>query len=220
MLSISTKVERIVAESPFLSEGLRRGLINLSELARQLQPQLQNDLWKPVGQAAVVMALRRVAGRLPDKDTQELVLAQQSGQLTARTDLVEFTFRRSDRIDDCHRQMLERAGTGHGLYLTVTRGSEEVVVICSRPFIGMVEQIFASERLLARLENLNAVTLQLTADSWRTPGIYHAILKKLAWDKVNLINLISTHTELTLLLEKEHTGAAFSVLSNMIAHKH
>ena len=58
------------------------------------------------------------------------------------------------------------------------------------------------------------------ADSWRTPGIYHAILKKLAWDKVNLINLISTHTELTLLLEKEHTGAAFSVLSNMIAHKH
>ncbi len=220
MLSISTKVERIVTESPFLSEGLRRGLINLSELARQLQPQLQNDLWKPVGQAAVVMALRRVAGRLPDRDTQELVLAQQSGQLTARTDLVEFTFRRSDHIDDCHRQLLERSGTGHGLYLTVTRGSEEVMVICSRPFIGLVEQIFAKERLLARLENLNAVTLQLTADSWRTPGIYHAILKKLAWDKVNLINLISTHTELTLLLEKEHTGAAFSVLSNMIAHKH
>ena len=208
MLSISTKVERIVTESPFLSEGLRRGLINLSELARQLQPQLQNDLWKPVGQAAVVMALRRVAERLPDRETQE------------RTDLVEFTFRRSERIDDCHRQLLERAGTGHGLYLTVTRGSEEVVVICSRPFIGMVEQMFAGERLLARLENLNAVTLQLTADSWRTPGIYHAILKKLAWDKVNLINLISTHTELTLLLEKEHTGAAFSVLSNMIAHKH
>jgi hypothetical protein len=163
---------------------------------------------------------RRVAGRLPDRDAQELVLAQQSGQLTARTDLVEFTFRRSDRIDECHRQLLERSGTGHGLYLTVTRGSEEVMVICSRPFIGMVEQIFAGERLLARLENLNAVTLQLTADSWRTPGIYHAILKKLAWDKVNLINLISTHTELTLLLEKEHTGAAFSVLSNMIAHKH
>jgi len=220
MLSISTKVERIVTESPFLSEGLRRGLINLSELARQLQPQLQNDLWKPVGQAAVVMALRRVAERLPDKETQELVLAQQSGQLTARTDLVEFTFRRSDHTDECHRLLLEKVGTGHGLYMTVTRGIEEVVIICSRPFIGLVEQKFAGERLLARLENLNSVTLQLTADSWRTPGIYHAILKKLAWDKVNLINLISTHTELTLLLEKEHTGAAFSVLSNMIAHKH
>ena len=65
MLSIATKVERIVMDSAFLTEGLRRGLINLSELARQLQPQLENDLWKPVGQAAVVTALRRVAERLP-----------------------------------------------------------------------------------------------------------------------------------------------------------
>ena len=110
MLSISTKVERIVTESPFLSEGLRRGLINLSELARQLQPQLQNDLWKPVGQAAVVMALRRVAGRLPDKDAQELVLAQQSGQLTLtqnqhrsrlpRLQLLGRRSQRTTRLDD------------------------------------------------------------------------------------------------------------------------
>ena len=53
MLSIATKVERIVLESAFLTEGLRRGLINLSELARQLQPQLESDLWKPVGQAEI-----------------------------------------------------------------------------------------------------------------------------------------------------------------------
>ena len=65
MLSIATKVEQIVMESAFLSEGLGRGLLNLSELARQLQPQLQTDMWKPVGQAAVVMALRRLAERMP-----------------------------------------------------------------------------------------------------------------------------------------------------------
>ena len=60
---------------------------------------------------------------------------------------------RASRIDDCHRQLLERSGTGHGLYLTVTRGSEEIVVICSRPFIGLVEQIFAGERLLCLIEH-------------------------------------------------------------------
>ena len=49
MLSIATKVERIVLDSSFLTEGLGRGVINLSALARQLQPQLESDLWKPVG---------------------------------------------------------------------------------------------------------------------------------------------------------------------------
>ncbi|MTV52025.1 hypothetical protein [Pseudoduganella buxea] len=218
MLSIATKVERIVMDSPFLSEGLRRGLINLSELARQLQPQLESDLWKPVGQAAVVMALRRVSERLPDHAASDIVLAQKTGQLTARTDLVELTYRQSECTDECHRQLLAQAGRRRDLFLTVTRGVNEVMVICSRLLIPLVEEVFAGERQLARLENLNAVTLQLTAESHRTPGIYHAILKKLAWDKINLVNLISTHSELTLIIDKDQTGAAFAVLSKLVTH--
>ncbi|AKU23847.1 hypothetical protein ACZ75_22710 [Massilia sp. NR 4-1] len=218
MLSISTKVERIVKESPFLSEGLGRGLINLSELARQLQPQLESDLWKPVGQAAVVMALRRVAERLPQAVNDEIVLTQRTGELIARTDLIECTFALSDYSNACHRQLLTLAEAQHGTFLTVTRGISELMVICSRSLMPLVEQAFRSERQLARLESLNAVTLYLRPDSYRTPGIFHAILKKLAWDKINLVNIISTHTELTLILEKEHTGAAFSVLSKIAAH--
>lgn len=218
MLSIATRVERIVMDSPFLSEGLRRGLINLSELARQLQPQLESDLWKPVGQAAVVMALRRVSERLPAQGAQDIVLARRHGQLTARTDLVELTWRESDRTDACHRELLAQADRRGDMFLTVTRGVNEIMVICSRALIPLVEAVFDGESLLARLENLNAVTLPLTADSHCTPGIYHAILKKLAWDKVNLVNLISTHSELTLILERQHTAAAFAVLASLAGH--
>ncbi|QBE64409.1 hypothetical protein EWM63_16595 [Pseudoduganella lutea] len=221
MLSIANRVEHIVMDSPFLSEGLRRGLINLSELARQLQPQLESDLWKPVGQAAVVMALRRLAERLPGQGSdsaQDIALAQKNGQLTARTDLVELTWRESSRTDGCYRELLAQADRRGDMFLAVTRGVNEAMVICSRPLIPLVEAVFEGECLLARLENLNAVTLQLAADSHRTPGIYHAILKKLAWDKVNLVNLISTHTELTLVLDRQHTGAAFAVLAGLVQH--
>lgn len=210
-------------DSPFLSEGLRRGLINLSELARQLQPQLESDLWKPVGQAAVVMALRRLAERLPGQGVQpagnyDILLAQKTGQLTVRTDLVELTYRESAWTDECHRSLLARQGRQPNMFLTVTRGVNEAMVICSRPLIPLVADVFGGECLLARLEHLNAVTLQLTDESHRTPGIYHAILKKLAWEKVNLVNLISTHSELTLILDRDQTGAAFAVLSRMVTH--
>lgn len=217
MLSIATKVERIVMESAFLTEGLGRGLINLSELARQLQPQLESDLWKPVGQAAVVMALRRVSERLPPVRESQIVLAQKTGELTTRTELTEFTFRYSERTHECHRQLLARTEPVRGAFMTVTRGVNEVMVICSRPLIGVVEQVFAGERLLARLEQLNAVTLHLNPETCRTPGIYHAVLKQLAWDKISLVNMICTYTELTLLLEQNQTGAAFSVLSKIVA---
>src|SRR5471032_3426071 len=218
MLSIATKVERIVMESSFLTEGLRHNLINLSELARQLQPQLESDLWKPVGQAAVVMALRRVAERLPELRKNDIVLTQKTGELTTRTDLVECTYRYSDNSHECHRELLARAEPMRGVFLTVTRGVNEVAVICSRSLTSMVDEVFAGERQLARLENLNAVTLYLNPDTTRVPGIYHAILKQLAWDKVNLINMICTYTELTILLEQSQTGAAFSVLSKIMVN--
>lgn len=235
MLSIATKVERIVMDSAFLTEGLRRGLINLSELARQLQPQLENDLWKPVGQAAVVTALRRVAERLPASpgaggiagvgraanvagSASFLVLAQKTGELTTRTGLTEYTFRDSDSIHDCHRHLLAAAEPVRGGFVTVTRGVNEVMVICSRQLASQVEQAFAGERQLARLDDLNALTLHLDPAAGREPGVHHAILKQLAWDKIELLNMICTHTELTILLRQDQTGPAFSALARLRMH--
>ena len=216
MLSISTKVEQIVMESAFLVEGLGRGLINLSELARQLQPQIESALWKPVGQAAVVMALRRLAERLPPQKTGEVALAHRSGELTTRSELTVFTYRYSEQTYECQRQLLALAEPQRGAFITITRGANEVMIICSRGLTGVVEEVFSCERQVARLERLTAVTLHLDADKCGTPGIYHAILKKLAWDKINLINMICTYTELTILLEQSQTGAAFSVLSKIV----
>jgi hypothetical protein len=218
MLSIATKVERIVLESAFLTEGLRRGLINLSELARQLQPQLESDLWKPVGQAAVVTALRRLAERLPAQPGKDIMLVQKTGELTTRTELTEYTFRHTDSIHECHRKLLAAAEPLRGAFVTVTRGVNEVMVICSRILAPLVDEAFGVERLLARLDDLNAVTLHLDPGAAREPGVYQAILKQLAWDKIALVNMICTNTELTVLLQQDQTGPAFSALARFRRH--
>jgi hypothetical protein len=90
--------------------------------------------------------------------------------------------------------------------------------VCSRSLVHVVEQAFASERLLARAENLTALTLRLNPETRKTPGIYHAVLKKLAWDKISVVNMMCTFSELTILLEQSQTGAAFSALSQIVAH--
>ena len=219
MLSIATKVEQIVSESAFLTEGMSLGLINLSELARQLRPQLESDLWKPVGQAAVVMALRRLSERLPQQDqAQPIMLPPRTGELTTRTELTISTYRLSDTSNECQRKLLTLAEPYPGMFVTVTRGVHEILVVCSRPLTHMVEQAFGAERLLARVDNLTALTLRLNPETRKTPGIYHSVLKKLAWDKIAVINMMCTFSELTIFLEQSQTGAAFSVLSQIVTH--
>jgi hypothetical protein len=219
MLSITNKVEQLVSESPFLTEGMTLGLINLSELARQLRPRLETDLWKPVGQAAVVMALRRISERMPPQGmSAPIVLAPRMGELTTRGDLAITTYRLSDNSNECQRQLLALAAPYPGSFISVTRGVHEVLVVCSRPLAHLVEEAFGAERLLARVENLTALTLRLNPDTRKTPGVYHAVLKKLAWDKISVVNMMCTFSELTILLEQSQTAAAFAVLSHVVGH--
>jgi hypothetical protein len=222
MLSIASKVEQIVTESPFLTEGMALGLINLSELARQMRPQLETALWKPVGQAAVVMALRRLSDRLPQHPQQgggAPIALPRMGELTSRTELTLFTYKLSDNSQECQRRLLALAEPYPGMFVSVTRGVHEMMVVCSRPLTQLVEDAFGNtERLLARVENLTALTLRLNPETRRTPGVYHAVLKKLAWDKVSVVNMMCTYSELTLLLEQCQTGPAFSVLSQIVSH--
>jgi hypothetical protein len=219
MHSIAHKVEQIVSESAFLTEGLTLGLINLSELARQLRPQIETELWKPVGQAAVVMALRRLAERMPaNARSQPILLTPRMGELTTRNELSIATFRLSDNSHECQRQLLALAEPYPGMYVTVTRGVHEMLVVSSRPLGSMIDQAFGAERLLARVDNLTALTLRLNPETRRIPGIYHAVLKKLAWDKISVVNMMCTFSELTILLEQSQTGAAFAALSQIVGH--
>lgn len=217
MVSIATKVEQIVSESAFITEGMSRGLINLSELARQLRPQLEKDLWKPVGQAAVVMALTRLSDRLQKCERNETHLLSQTGELTTRSDLTEFTFPYSATFGQSQRRLLTLAEDHPGVYVTAIRGVREVMVVVGRPLIPAVEDAMRTEHRLARMDNLTALTLRLNPDARGTPGIYHAILKRLAWEKISLVNMICTFSELTVLLEQSQTGRAFAVLSKAIS---
>ncbi|MFD2271620.1 hypothetical protein ACFS07_11840 [Undibacterium arcticum] len=140
----------MVIESAFLTEGMMRGLLNLSELARHLRPQLERDLWKPVGQAAVVMALTRLALRLQQNDRPEVRVLPKVGELITRSELTEFTYTNSDTSYECQRHLLAMAESHPGVFVTVTQGMREVLVISGRSMVSSVESCFGSEQLLLK----------------------------------------------------------------------
>jgi hypothetical protein len=218
MQSIATKVEQIVSESSFLTEGIALGLINLSELARQMRPQLEADRWKSVGQAAVVMALRRLTERAgPPGEPQPVTLAPHMGELTTRTELALVTYSLSEHSDACRRKLLALAERYPDSFVSVTHGVHEMLVVCSRALLPLMETAFHGEREVAQVANVTALTLRLKPETVNTPGIYHAVLKNLAWNKISMVTMMCTLTEMTMLLEPPQTAPAFAVLSQIMA---
>ena len=96
MISISQSVEEIVNQSPYMREALTEKLINLSSLARKIQPQIQNELRKSITQGSVVIALQRYVSQM--KPYYQVNPADYLANLGLRSDLFEMTVKNSSEL--------------------------------------------------------------------------------------------------------------------------
>ena len=49
-----------------------------------------------------------------------------------------------------------------------------------------------------------------------TPGVIFNIVRKLAWENINIYEIISTMTELTFILSKKDSMKAYDVLHELV----
>lgn len=211
MLRVSDVVEEEVRRAPFLEAALVDGIVNHSALARRLRPGVERRLLRKVSIAAVMMAVRRlepeVARRIGGRRSMPAV-----GDLTVRSNLMEFTFRTSATLRASHRRFLGRLAHAPDGFVTYTQGVSQVMLIVSASLERAVEEAFAGESRVATLKNLSALVLRLAPTVVKTPGAYYRILKQLAWQDINVIDVVSTYTEFTIILDDGQVNAAFAAL--------
>ncbi|MGE5340315.1 MAG: hypothetical protein ACM3SY_02430 [Candidatus Omnitrophota bacterium] len=219
MATIAEILDAIIRESPFLEEGLAEGIINLSALSRKLLPQVQAALNKPVSESAILMALKRMSPKI----TQRMELNTHSnypvGDITVRSDLSEFTFLRSSNILEKQKELLNAIKDKMNHFITFTQGVFEITAIIDSNLESAVEKIFEGEKIMSRLKDLAAITIRLYPQTVHTTGVYYSILKQLAWHDVNVVEVVSTYTEFTIILKKEKIDASFSILMNFLSRK-
>jgi len=219
MITIAEILNRVVVETPFLEEGIADGIINLSALARKVQPQIEKTLMKPVSESAILMALKRMSPKL----TKKLKLNKQSifraGDLTVRSDLSEFTFLRSETLLEKQKLLLHEIKDRGDHFITFTQGVFEITTIVNSGLAEAVETIFKGEKVISRLSELAAVTIRLSPQTVHTPGVHYSILKQLALRDINVVEVVSTYTEFTIILEKNYVDVSFSILLKFLSNK-
>ena len=122
MLTISQAVEKIVKVKPFVVEALAEGLINISSLARQIQPLVEKLTDKSVKQGAIVMALNRMVPHLDQAVSSSLdQLLETLGDIIVRSNLTDYTFRNSSTIFESHGALMKAISGHHDVFYTLVR---------------------------------------------------------------------------------------------------
>lgn len=216
MITVTQAVENIVNSRPFLAEALVDGIVNISSLARRIQPQVEDILHKPIKSGAIVMSLNRLVPYLEVRMHSGITkLINNMGDIIVRSHLTDYTFKNSDTLIEQHTHLLKAIGPNQEFFYTMVQGVFESNLVVSNLLVDLVDKYFSNEHLLNKGTNLSAVTLKLPASNSQQPGFYYFILKKIAWAGINIREVISTTNEFTLVVLDQDIDKTFSVLKKM-----
>ena len=213
MLSIPVAVETVIKRKPFLEGALVEGLINLSALARQLKPEVEKMVGKEVNDSAVIMALNRLVPRLELISTMKVKrVVENMGDIIVRSDLSDYTFVNSPSLYPRQAELLNRIREQKNVFCTFSQGIYETTLIVSEQLNDLVKNIFAEETKIADNHDLSLITVKLPSDNTICPGVYYYLFKELAWDSINVVEVISTTNEFTIVVGDDDIHRAFSIL--------
>ncbi len=212
MLSVSEAVETIIKNRPFLEEALLKDLVNTSALARDLKIEVAEITQKHVGEPAINMAIRRFATRIQSSSIS-LFSTTVIKDLTVRMHLAEYTYKNTDSLEGKLHQLMGYVEGKKDVFCNQSRGVHETTIIVSEEMEIMIKQIFSHETLLSNNNSLSSITIKLKSNYVDIPGVYYAILKKLAWENINVCEFTSTSTELTLYFHDKDVNTAFAILN-------
>lgn len=214
MIRISQTVEDIVRRSPLIEESLANGIINLSAFARNIRPEIEKRHLKTVTDAAILMALKRLTGTLKQREKRTKIMLKLR-DITVETNLTEYTFKKSETLTDLHRNLVELMSEKEEC-MNYSQGIFETTVLISSNLEADVEKLAKAEHLVDKISGISAVTVRLPKESVSMPGVYYPILKALAWENINILEVISVYSELTLLFEEKDVDRAFSVIKALL----
>lgn len=216
MKTISSVVEQYIKNKPFLLSALSQGIINLTSLARNILPELEEELGKEVKQGAIVMALKRLTGELDFRTNYKILkVLKNIGEITVRSSLTDYTFLLSETILNKQAELIKELNKNKEAFYTSSRGVNETNIVVSNTMNKLVESIFAGEKLTQKTEGLSSITVKLPEENIVIPGIYYFIFQRLAWEGIILNEVISTTNEFTILVNDEQIDTAFKIIKDL-----
>jgi len=101
--------------------------------------------------------------------------------------------------------------------LNVIIGNNEVSIVSNEKYMEKLIRFLSGEKILNKEQGLVALTIIFTSDDFiHTPGVIFNAVRKLAWENINIYEIVSTMTELTFILNKKDSMKAYNVLSEMV----
>jgi hypothetical protein len=214
MVNIARVVERAISEKPFLLEALAKGVINNAALAEQLLPIVEKELKKKVKFSAANMAVRRFREKLGNSFVSTIKFDAAS-DISLRSSLVEMTIDKTYDAGAIIKRIYDAIDFRHD-YLAITQGSEELTIITNARHENKIRKLLGVHHIKKTVANLASVSVRIPESSVDAMGLFYLTSRTLNWENINIVEIVSTLTELVFIVKQNDASRAFDALAKLI----
>ncbi|MCX8150368.1 MAG: ACT domain-containing protein [Candidatus Bathyarchaeota archaeon] len=192
MTTIAQNVRNYLRNKPYLLEALEKGIVNLSELSRQIQKELKTN-----NITAIKAALRRFGEELQKhrQKREEKVL-----QILKRSSIAVYD-RKAVIITT------KEVNTKSGMKVDLPG-----------KFVYLLDRADLPERIstLVKHDNCTMIVINSPEELEATPGVVAFLTTLLAEQNVNIVEFISCWTETVIVVDKQDSLKAYEALTNIV----
>jgi len=215
-VTVSHLVKKIVGENSFLMEAMGKELISYGNLAEQLKQEIEKELGKKIKEPAIIMALRRYADDLRDFDKKTRRFRFE-GEILMRTNIMDFNIVKSNSLLNKIKNLYGLIDFERGDVLNIILGNNEVSIITNEKYKEKLSNFLKGEKIINKEFDVVSLTLSFRSkDFIYTPGVVFTAVRNLAWNNINILEIVSTMTELTFILKKKDSIKAYNILSSLV----
>jgi len=211
MLKVSDAVRSALYNSDSALLSLADGILNLSAYAKTIQKDIERATLKPVKLGTIVAALARISRDL--EKTPLICPPVLLQDIAVKSGLCEIAFEQTeDNRESLQKLYSSKRFTGTEFF-TATHGVGELSIVTSEKQKQLILDMFKHQKPKLICEKLCALTVRFSERYIEIPGQTFWLVRKIAIERLNIVEVISTFTELTFLLHEKDINQAFAIFT-------
>jgi hypothetical protein len=209
-----------IYSSIFLLESLKKGIINYSELARQLLPKIKEQN-KKANISSIIISLQRLYEEIKnEKRENSFKEILENSELIMKTNIVDLTLERTKEVTKIVSEISKEIKWDIGDVMFIIQGTSEITVILDKKNLKKFDRVRG--KIIEIKENLAMLSLRepedLSSYSKGVVGFLAFLTSALSDKNINIWEAATTYKQNIFIISEEDLPKAYEILKKLIDH--
>jgi hypothetical protein len=215
MKTLRSALEEILIREDRVAVCFDQGLINLSAFAKQIGDEVEASVGQPVPTNTIVAALSRL--QKTRESCVEPRIQLHASDLSVKTGLSAIAYEKTEEVQALLPKVATQTQLTRSDLFALAIGLSQISFVVPQGQLAALRKELNDIKPLYTSNNLASVTVRFGPQYLKTPGVVHHFIRSITVRGVNIVEVVSTFTELTVIVEDADLEATFLAWHRCIA---